>query len=243
MKALLLNSGLGSRMGVLTENHPKCMCPINDVYTIISWQLELLSKNGIKEVVVTTGPFANILEEHILSQEYNFKYVFVNNPIYKETNYIYSMYLARNYLDDDILLFHGDLVMEPSVVADLIQQKYSTVTVDSLLPLPEKDFKAKLKGERINAIGIEFFGEDCVACQPAYKLLYKDLKFWMEKIVEFCERGETKVYAESALNCILDRIALYPLELNKCLCNEIDNVNDLNLIKNTFHERSGMWRK
>ena len=30
MKALILNSGLGSRMGVLTKEHPKCMTDISD---------------------------------------------------------------------------------------------------------------------------------------------------------------------------------------------------------------------
>ena len=29
MKALILNSGLGSRMGVLTSEHPKCMTEIS----------------------------------------------------------------------------------------------------------------------------------------------------------------------------------------------------------------------
>ncbi len=28
MKALILNSGMGSRMGVLTSEHPKCMTEI-----------------------------------------------------------------------------------------------------------------------------------------------------------------------------------------------------------------------
>ena len=29
MKALILNSGLGSRMGVITNEHPKCMTEIS----------------------------------------------------------------------------------------------------------------------------------------------------------------------------------------------------------------------
>ena len=39
-------------------------------------------------------------------------FTFVENPIYDKTNYIYSMYLAREYLKDDILLLHGDLVFD-----------------------------------------------------------------------------------------------------------------------------------
>ena len=55
MKALILNSGLGSRMGVLTKEHPKCMTEIAPGETIVSRQLRLLSEAGIREVVMTTG--------------------------------------------------------------------------------------------------------------------------------------------------------------------------------------------
>lgn len=43
-------------------------------------------------------------------------YTFVKNELYKDTNYIYSIYCAREYLDDDILLMHGDLVFESAVL-------------------------------------------------------------------------------------------------------------------------------
>ena len=36
MKALILNSGLGHRMGVLTSEHPKCMTEISTRDTILS---------------------------------------------------------------------------------------------------------------------------------------------------------------------------------------------------------------
>ena len=51
MKALILNSGLGHRMGVLTSEHPKCMTEISSKDTILSRQLKLIAGAGIKEVV------------------------------------------------------------------------------------------------------------------------------------------------------------------------------------------------
>ena len=36
MKALILNSGLGSRMGDITCTHPKCMTEIDEKETIVS---------------------------------------------------------------------------------------------------------------------------------------------------------------------------------------------------------------
>ena len=47
MKALILNSGLGKRMGVLASEHPKCMTEINGMETILSWQLRRTSGKPI----------------------------------------------------------------------------------------------------------------------------------------------------------------------------------------------------
>ena len=54
MKALILNSGMGSRMGVLTKEHPKCMTDIPNNETILSRQLRIIEESGIKDVFITT---------------------------------------------------------------------------------------------------------------------------------------------------------------------------------------------
>ena len=92
MKALILNSGLGHRMGVLTSEHPKCMTEISAKETILSRQLRLLSEAGITEVVMTTGYFDSVLVNYCKELGYPIKLTFVNNPLYADTNYIYSIY-------------------------------------------------------------------------------------------------------------------------------------------------------
>jgi len=234
MKALILNSGVGQRMGTFTQSAPKCMTPIGAGYTIISRQLTQLCKAGIREAVITTGPFSELLKEHIDGLGLPIGISYVPNPLFRETNYIYSMHLAAAQLNDDILLMHGDLVMENSVLNDLLSSGVSAAAVDSSLPLPEKDFKAELKNGRITAIGIEFFGPDCVACQPAYFFRQTDFAAWMQAISEFCENGQRRVYAENAFNAQSGAIALYPLELHGRLCNEIDNPQDLIIVSDRF---------
>ena len=94
MIALLLNSGLGSRMGDETREHPKCMCRLTEQETIISWQVKLLRRIGVTEAVVTTGHLADTLIAYLESLDSGIRFHFVHNPKYRETNYIYSMYLA-----------------------------------------------------------------------------------------------------------------------------------------------------
>lgn len=86
MKALLLNSGLGHRMGALTSEHPKCMTQISETETILSHQLTLLAEVGVDEVVMTTGYFHEVLENYCASLELPITITFVNNPLYAQTN-------------------------------------------------------------------------------------------------------------------------------------------------------------
>ena len=229
MKALILNSGMGSRMGVLTSEHPKCMTEVSAKDTILSRQLKQLADAGIEEVVMTTGLFDSVLVNYCQSLNLPLHYTFVKNPVYRETNYIYSIYCAREYLDDDILLMHGDLVFENSVFDAVCASETSCMTVSSTLALPEKDFKAVIHDGKVVKVGIEFFN-DAMAAQPLYKLLKKDWQAWLNKIVEFCDSGNTRVYAENALNEIGETLDIYPLDVQNQLCAEIDNPEDLAVV-------------
>jgi choline kinase len=234
VKALIFNSGIGKRMGALTKNRPKCMVDIGSGHTIVSWQLKALADIGVRDVIMTTGPFEKRLKDYIAGLGYDVDVQFVHNQEYDITNYIYSMQCASPYLDDDLILLHGDLLFEPSVLRDLIRSEKSVITVDSNLPLPEKDFKAYIQDGQVKAIGVDLFGQDCIACQPAYKILYNDLLKWLEKVNDFCTEGLKSVYAENALNQCTDKLMLYPLELSSRLCNEIDNETDLEYVSRRF---------
>lgn len=235
MKALILNSGLGSRMGVLTSEHPKCMTDISEKETILSRQLNLLAKNGITDVVITTGYFDKVLIDYCHSLNLPINFSFIKNEKYGETNYIYSIYCAREALNDDIILMHGDLVFEDQVLKDAISNEKSCMVVDSTLKLPEKDFKAVVHSGKIDKVGIEFF-TDAVAAQPLYKLNKEDWQKWLAEISKFCEEGTVRCYAEKAFNVVSDRCHIYPLDEQGLLCSEIDNPEDLSVVTKRLYE-------
>lgn len=236
MKALILNSGLGRRMGVLTSEHPKCMTEISHKETILSRQLHQIAEAGITEVVMTTGYFDEVLEEYCQSLELPLHITFVKNPEYVSTNYIYSIYCAQEVLcGDDVLLMHGDLVFENAVMDDVMAYPESCMTVSSTLPLPEKDFKAVVQDGQVEKVGIEFF-ESAMVAQPLYKLKAADWKVWLDAICEFCESGNTNCYAENALNKVTDRCRIVPLDVKDKLCAEIDNPEDLEVVSTKLKE-------
>lgn len=236
MKALILNSGLGKRMGVLTSEHPKCMTEISNKETILSRQLKLIANAGITEVVMTTGYFDDVLVNYCKSLELPIHINFVNNPIYDKTNYIYSIYCAHDYLqDDDIVMMHGDLVFEESVFDNLVNNECSCMTVSTTLELPEKDFKAVVEGDNIVKVGIEFFNS-AVAAQPLYLIKKDDWQHWLSKIVEFCENDNNKCYAENAFNQVSDKCRIKTLDVENALCNEIDTPEDLAVVSSKLRE-------
>ena len=235
MKALILNSGLGSRMGVLTSEHPKCMTEISLHETILSRQLRMIAEMGIEEVVMTTGLFDSVLVNYCESLGLPLRYTFVKNPAYRETNYIYSIYCAREYLDDDILLMHGDLVFENAVFDAVCACETSCMTVSSTLPLPDKDFKAVIRDGQVVKVGIEFFN-DAMAAQPLYRILRDDWKKWLDNIVAFCEADKVKCYAENALNELDGACNIRAMDVGNQLCAEIDNPEDLAVVSARLHE-------
>ena len=235
MKALILNSGLGSRMGVLSSEHPKCMTEISAKETILSRQLKQIADAGIQEVVMTTGYHDDVLVRYCESLELPLHISFVKNPIYDQTNYIYSIYCARDFLDEDILLMHGDLVFENEVLDRVMASPVSCMTVSSTTPLPEKDFKAQVRDGKVLKVGVDLFHE-AVAAQALYKLLRDDWRCWLDKIVAFCEAGNTKVYAENALNELNGAANIAALDVQNLLCAEIDNQEDLAVVSAKLKE-------
>lgn len=125
MTLLILDSGRGSRMGGMTDTHPKCMTEISDKETILSRQLSLAASEGLKKVVITTGYLADVLEDYVRSLDMPLDITFVHNDEFDRTNYMWSIYLARHILDDDIILMHGDLVFDSLVLHEVIAHEGS----------------------------------------------------------------------------------------------------------------------
>jgi len=226
MKAIIFNSGLGHRMGDETKTHHKSMTLLKNGETIFHRQIRLLSEEGVKDYIVTTGPF----EEQLKSEAADFpglNFTFVRNDIYDKTNYIYSMFLARDYIDDDMLFLHGDLVFNKKLAHDMICcEEKNTATVNFKKALPEKDFKGRVQDGKVVEVSIKIFDEDCFAFQPFYKLEKAAASAWIGKVVEFIHKGEDKCYAENALNEIFPALNIRAFSYENYYIDEIDNMED-----------------
>lgn len=178
--------------------------------------------------MVTTGPFEQQLKR--VAESYalpDSQYIFVPNPKYDSTNYLYSIWLAREYLQDEVLLLHGDLVFDRGYTRELMDSPYANAgSVNAALPLPQKDFKARVAGGRVVEVSTTIFGEDCVAFQPFYKLSSDVMDAWVKKMGDYVERGEVGVYAEDAGNEIFPSCDIVAFSYAGHLVEEIDTRED-----------------
>ena len=228
MKAIVLASGAGKRLRPLTNSLPKPLIKVGDK-TLLDYQLESLVRHGITRIVVTTGPFKEKLEEHIL-KHYRLEASFVHNPEYETTNNIYSLWLTQPLIDDDVLLLHSDLLFEDVLVGKLLQAGGNCVLVNKIIPPPEKDFKALIEGNRVVRIAVDVSGTSAFFCAPMYKFSKADFSRWMEKIDEFVRQGNVICYAEDALNEIAREVVLRPLYFDE-FCMEVDTPADLEIAR------------
>ena len=225
MKIIILNSGMGSRLGNLTKNNPKSLVEIKNSETIFSRAINIL-KNFSDDFIITTGYLDNVLTDYAQSNFQDIDFEFVHNPVFNKTNYIKSLQLTDD-IDDDVILLHGDLIFSENVADKIINAANTSVVIDSSAELPMDDFKAKIRNNQIECISTKYFGDDAFACQPFYKLLKKDWQMWKLKIEEFCCNNRTDVYAEDALNTITDKINISPVDIDGDLCMEVDTEEDL----------------
>ncbi len=243
MKAIMVNSGRGTRMGEYTQERPKCLLDLVEGETVLSRQIKALIGNDITDIIITTGAFADQIEKYIKTSFPDLGVTYVHNPRYASTNYIYSLYLTKEKVlsgKDPIYFMHGDLVFEPSVLELLIDSASPTAAiVDSSVPLPPKDFKARIEEGHITSISVALNEPNCYFLAPLYKFSAEAFELWMQEIAKFVSRGNTGVYAEDALESIYGQIALVPLDIQGRLCREVDTYQDLLEVRAYLSARKG----
>ena len=117
MKATILAAGRGKRLRPLTDNMPKCLLNVGN-RRIIEYQLESLSRLGIKDIVIVTGHLAEKVKEFCGN---SFKYV--HNSDYLKTDNLFSLWLARNELKGEFIYLYSDVFFEPMILDKLVSFK------------------------------------------------------------------------------------------------------------------------
>ena len=113
--ALLLAAGIGSRLYPLTQNEPKCLTIVNAM-SILERLLSNLNQHGFKRLVVVTGHMENRIRDFLGNKVGNIAIDYIFSPLYETTNNIYSLWMAREVINEPFLLLESDLVFDESLL-------------------------------------------------------------------------------------------------------------------------------
>ena len=117
--ALLLAAGMGSRLFPFTQYAPKCLTIVNGM-SILERLISNLNQHGFKRLVVVTGHLENHIKEFLGTQVGDIKIDYIFSPLYETTNNIYSLWMAREIIDEPFLLLESDLVFDESLLDDMV---------------------------------------------------------------------------------------------------------------------------
>ena len=116
MQAIILAAGMGKRLGEYTKNNTKCMVEVNGV-KLIDRVFKQLATLPISRVVMVIGYEGEKLRNYLGDEKEGLRIDYVENSVYNKTNNIYSLWLAKQQLqEDDTLLIESDLIFDDQML-------------------------------------------------------------------------------------------------------------------------------
>jgi tRNA (guanine-N(7)-)-methyltransferase len=225
MKALILAAAIGSRLKQITNNKPKTLINVKNK-PMLGYILDSLLKNKIKDIVICTGFKSSQIVNFCKNNYPSINFNFVKNKNFKNTNNMFSLFLAKKQLNDNIILMNADLIFDEKIIALLLESNYKNcLALRSEGCIADEEIKVTLaKDKSIKEIS--------KTIDP--KLAIGE-SIGIEKFSAVILRAVQKV---ESLENPLDNLGLLRFDAG-----EIESIFDINEIERIFLNFSDPWPK
>jgi choline kinase len=109
MILIYLAAGRGSRLPDKFRNNPKCLVKIKG-QTLLERNKKFF-KNFKKKIIIT-----GYKKKKLNKIAKNLDFKIIHNKDYKKTNMVHSMFLARKYINKDVVVCYGDIIFDPNII-------------------------------------------------------------------------------------------------------------------------------
>ena len=241
MKMIIVAAGQGTRLRPLTDEKPKCMVEYEGK-PIIDYIIEAAQETNITNIAVVNGYKKEVLEKYL--DNYDIK--FYTNENYSNTNMVATLFCAKEFMDDDLIISYADIIYKPEVLKKLIDSTDDfNVVVDQRWqelwnqrmdnPLDDAE-TLKIENNLIVELGKKPTNYDEI--QGQYIGLIKISKRIINQVIDYYESMDknniydgkdfNNMYMTSFIQNIIDNLfQVHPVMINGGWL-EIDCINDLN---------------
>lgn len=235
--ALLLAAGTGSRLMPITSNSPKCLTLVNE-QSILERLVINLKKQGFKRLVVVTGYQENCIKDFLAKISGDLTIEFVYSPLYRTTNNIYSLWMAREIINEPFVLFEADLIFDVTLLDNMVYP--DRMATSSLLPWMNGttvtvDASHQVKGFHKNTTPINV-EEVKYKTVNIYSFSLQSWKAIVKRLDIHIEANNVNGYYETVIGELVadNRISLKAVDFDNKYWYEVDTVEDLKEAEKLF---------
>lgn len=234
--ALLLAAGTGSRLYPLTKKEPKCLTIVNGK-TILERMVSSLNLQGFKRLVIVTGHLEHCIRDYLGDQIGELKIEYIFSPLYKTTNNIYSLWMARYIINESFLLLESDLIFDESLLDDMLYP--DSIALAKMQPWMNGTCVTIDQSDNVNA----FLSEDSkVSIKEKYKTvnIYSLSLYSWKKIIKKLDKqisaGNVNSYYETIFADMVSdgSLSFQSVSFDSKPWYEVDTLEDLAEAENIF---------
>ena len=239
--ALLLAAGTGSRLFPLTQKSPKCLTLVNET-SILERLIKSLNQHGFKRLVVVTGHLEDCIRDFLKTRAGNIKIEYVFSPLYKTTNNIYSLWMARKIINEPFMLIESDLIFEPSLLTEMLYpDRIAIARMEPWLNGSTVTLNQSNKVDAFHSDAINGFDEIRYKTVNIYSLSVSSWYRVIEKLNQYILAGRVNDYYEAVFKQMVTEksLSLQAVHFDHKPWYEVDTIEDLASAEKLFPIKTG----